>query len=189
MAGAVFTDFGFSIGEIIEARKLRPRDLPSHLARMQFVEMQIAGRAGKIAMHCHDLRAMGSSGSACVTLEDDQLDALKLLRTRLTSGKPRRLVAQPSSKPWLLFTDGTLEYNHDLPEATIGAILLSPSGQTWYFGCRVSDEVMNLWRADGKEHVIGLVELCRCIIGTMKALSFCARRRNEAHKVVHVIGK
>ena len=84
------------MSEIIEARKLRPRDLPSHLGRMQFAEMQIAGRAGKMAMH--DLRAMGSAGAAHVTLEDDQLDALKLLRARLTSGKPRRLIAQLPSK-------------------------------------------------------------------------------------------
>jgi hypothetical protein len=156
------TDLEAAMSEILEARKLRPKDLPSHLGRMQFAEMQIAGRAGKIAMH--DLRTMGSSGAAYVTLEDDQLDALKLLRTRLTSGKPRSLVAQPPSKPWLLFTDGALEYNNDSPVATIGAILLSPAGQTWYFGCRVPDEVMNLWRSDGKEHVIGLVELYACVV-------------------------
>jgi hypothetical protein len=155
-------DLEAAMSEIIEASKLRPRYLPSHLGRMQFAEMMVAGRAGKIAMH--DLRAMGSAGSACVTLEDDQIDALKLLRMGLTSGKPGRLVAQPSSKPWLLFTDGALEYSHDRQEATTGAVLLAPSGQTWYFGCRVPVEVMNLWIADGKEHVIGLVGLYTCAV-------------------------
>ena len=134
------TDLEAAMSEILEARKLRPKDLPSHLGRMQFAEMQIAGRAGKIAMH--DLRTMGSSGAAYVTLEDDQLDALKLLRTRLTSGKPRSLVAQPPSKPWLLFTDGALEYNNDSPVATIGAILLSPAGHLvfWLQGTGRSHE-------------------------------------------------
>ena len=84
---------------------------------------------------------------------------------RLTSGKPRRFVANPASKPWLLFTDGALEYDdNERPIATIGAVLLAPSGEAWYLGCKVPDDVMNAWKADGKEHVIGLVELYACVV-------------------------
>ena len=68
------------MSEIIEARKLRSRPAVS----------PDLGRWPYTTLERWDL-----PGATYVTLEDD---ALRLLQTRLTSGKPRRLVAQPPSK-------------------------------------------------------------------------------------------
>eukprot|EP00435_Cladocopium_sp_Y103_P010598 s3784_g2.t1 len=95
-----------ALDNILETGRLKPRDLPSHLGRLQFAEMQIAGRAGKLAMH--DLRQMGSTGAAEIDLEPSHVSALKLLRKRIASGKPRRLEARPQTKPWILFTTMTM---------------------------------------------------------------------------------
>ena len=67
-------------------------------------------------------------------------------------------------KPWLLFTDGALEYDEDSQSlATVGAVLISPAGDAQCFGVEVPREIVKLWKVDGREHVIGLVELYACV--------------------------
>ena len=156
-------DIEATLNEILETKKLRPKDLPSHLGRLQFADMQVAGRAGKLAM-C-DLRTLGTSGNLAVDLNDSQLCALKLLRRRVISGKPKKLTARPQAMPWILFTDGALEYDDcGGAEASIGAVLINPGGGIWYFGCKVPDDTLASWKTDGREHVIGLVELYACVV-------------------------
>ena len=152
-----------ALDKIVSEGRLRPRDLQSHLGRLQFAEMQIAGRAGRLAMA--DLRQMGSTEGSLVDLNDSQINALSILKARITSGKPKRLIARPSEKPWLLFTDGALEYDEDSQSlATVGAVLISPAGVAHCFGVEVPHEVVKLWKVDGREHVIGLVELYACVV-------------------------
>lgn len=96
-------------------------------------------------------------------LEDDRLDALKCLWMKLTSGKPGRLVAQP------LPNHGHFS-QMELSNAT--TICRKPQWGGQYSsplrnkpGTLVAEPraVMNLWRADSKEHVSGLVELYECM--------------------------
>ena len=73
-------------------------------------------------------------------------------------------VARPSEKPWIIFTDGALEYELDgTAIATVGGILLSPKGETFCFGSRVPCDLLDRWQTDGREYVIGLVELYACV--------------------------
>ena len=44
------SDIEATLNEILDAKKVRPKELPSHLGRLQFADMQVAGRAGKLAM-------------------------------------------------------------------------------------------------------------------------------------------
>ena len=81
------------LDNIICEGKVKLRDLPSHLGRLQFADMQIAGRSGKLAMH--DLRHLGSTETSYVRLNGSQVSALKLLCLRATSGEPRKLTARP----------------------------------------------------------------------------------------------
>lgn len=69
------------------------------------------------------------------------------------------------SKPYLLYTDGALEYGNDKAIPTIGAVLVEPCGRARAFGCTVPESVMADWQVDGKIHVIGLVELYACVVG------------------------
>eukprot|EP00435_Cladocopium_sp_Y103_P038982 s2786_g10.t1 len=140
-----------ALDNILETGRLKPRDLPSHLGRLQFADMQIAGRAGKLAMH--DLRQMGSTGAAEIDLEPSHVSALKLLRKRIASGKPRRLEARPQTKPWILFTDGALEYTDDgKTSASIG----------------VPEATLKVWQVEGRQHVIGIIELYACVVALVE---------------------
>ena len=58
-----------------------------------------------------DLRTLGVEGKIAVDLDDSHLSAIKLLKERMTSGKPRKLTAKPQSKPWIPFTDGMVPWN------------------------------------------------------------------------------
>ena len=150
------------LDRIVLEGKVKPRELPSHLGRLQYADMQIAGRSGRLAMH--DLRKLGTTENSFVMLGDSQVSALKLLRHRVTSGEPKKLTARPNAKPFLIFTDGALEYETDCgPTATIGGILITPEGKTHCFGSKVPEEMMRRWQTDGREHVIGLVELYACV--------------------------
>ena len=71
--------------KIISEGRVRPRNLQSHLGRLQSAEMQIAGRAGRLAMA--DLRQMGASDGSMVNLDESQISALKILKSRVTWGK------------------------------------------------------------------------------------------------------
>ena len=152
------SDIGKALDTMIQEKRLRPKDLPSHLGRLQYAEMQITGRAGRMAMA--DLRKLGTADNSYHDLDSTAINALVLLKARLTAGKPKTLTVKPVTKPWLLFTDGALEYNgKGEGEATIGAVRIPPDGGVQYFGCGVPQGTMDLWKVDGKEHVIGLVEL------------------------------
>ena len=74
------------------------------------------------------------------------------------------MTTRPSQKPWLLFTDGALEYDADQhSSATIGAVLISPGGEAHCFGCAVPSDTVKMWQVAGREHVMGLVELYACV--------------------------
>eukprot|EP00435_Cladocopium_sp_Y103_P012683 s1999_g3.t1 len=100
-----------ALDEIIASKKLRPRDLPSHRARLQYADMQIAGCAGKLATHY--LRQIGTTGigRSLVDLDSSQVCVLTLLKRRVASGKPKKLTVRLLAKPWIFFTAGALEYD------------------------------------------------------------------------------
>ena len=50
-------EIGNALDAILDSGKIRPKELSSQLGRLQFADLQIAGRAGKLAMH--DLRVQG----------------------------------------------------------------------------------------------------------------------------------
>lgn len=130
-------DIKMMLDKIVLEGKVKPRELPSQL---------------------------GCTENSLVMLGGSQVSALKLLRRRVASGEPRSLTARPSAKPFIIFTDGALEYDTGQgPIATIGGILLTPEGETRCFGSKVPEEMLNRWQTDGKEHVIGLVELYACV--------------------------
>ena len=88
---------------------------------------------------------------------------------RFTAGRPCELVASMPCKPHLLFSDGALEYDeHDNPRATIGCVLMQRDGIILCSGCVVPDQLLGMWQAGGRTHVIGLVELYVVGLSTWK---------------------
>ena len=152
---------------ILEQRKLRPSDLPSQLGRLQYADMQIAGRSGRLATH--DLRGKGTSNNPLVDVDESESEALGFLRDRLQHGKPRTLTAGIAKQPILIYTDGALEYETaGQSKGTIGGVFIHPDGWVRAFGCKVPDNVMQSWTEGAKVHVIGLVELFAAVVAVCK---------------------
>ena len=129
--------------------KVVVKDLPSTLGRLQCAEGQLWGRTGRLALA--ELRRHEKSGSAEVQLDRRSIDATHMLFQKLKSGKPRTIHITPRSKPFLLFTDGDLEYEPSgKPTAGIGAALLCPDGRQLVSGTKVEDEILKQWQVDGK---------------------------------------
>ena len=80
--------------------------LPSILGRMQFADMQVAGKMGKLAMA--DIRELGTVQKLPVELNESALQALKNLKHRMAHGRPRSLSVSNGQKPVLLSLMGRM---------------------------------------------------------------------------------
>ena len=154
------------LSNIINEGGLVPARLPSILGRMQFADMQLSGRLGKLAMA--DVREMGTESKVFVSLSDEVKAALAALRMRVQEGRPRVLRIQPTQKPFVLFTDGAFEPTRTVTTgsmglATIGGVLFTPCGENRVFGCNVDSSLLDNW-LDEFKHPIGLIELYAIVI-------------------------
>ena len=150
-----------ALDEITSNGYVTPIQMPSILGKLQYADSHVWGRSGRLALA--DLRDMGHTSPEKVLLNVTQVDAFKVLKSRLCSGKPRTFLADDVQKPALIFTDGALEYDGERAVATIGAVLILPDGRTEVFGAEVLTQVVDSWQSEGKTHVIGLVELYACV--------------------------
>ena len=143
---------------ILKQKKVIIKELPTTLGKLQFAEGQLWGRSGRLALS--ELRRHEKSGDKVAVMDNRSLDAATLLFEKLRNGKPRTIGISPKTKPFLLFTDGSLEYDElDRPIAGIGAVLMCPDNTNFVFGTKVTSDTLKLWQVDGKTHVVGLVEL------------------------------
>lgn len=136
---------------------LKPSEMPSKLGKLQFAEAQIWGRGGRLALA--DLRELSASSRNNVSLDNRTVRAVGIFKDKLSCGDPRTLNVSQKTKLFLIFTDGSLEYNDKLPPGRIGAVCIRPDGATMVFGADVPSDVLEKFKSDGKEHVIGLIEL------------------------------
>lgn len=137
-----------------------PVQLPPLLGRMQFADLQIAGRCEKLAMA--DLRSHGTTSRVPVKISDSEKLALEMLDERLTSGIPRILNANAMQKPFVIFTDGALEYGGAECKdamATIGIVAINPKGNVYAMGSKVPQIVVEKLQGEDKTHIIGLIEM------------------------------
>ena len=96
-----------NLEEIIRVQSVEPKKLPSMFGRALFVESQISGRQGKLALA--DLRELERSKKLRVRVDDLQLAAFNNLLERYRNPSPRVLFVEHEVKPVLLFTDGACE--------------------------------------------------------------------------------
>ena len=82
------------LDHVTASQTVVPCELPSFLGKLQCVDAQVWGRAGRMALR--DLRAHNHYSRVPVSLDPSGLEALKLLRDRLLSGKPSRQVGKRS---------------------------------------------------------------------------------------------
>ena len=129
-----------ALNVILRDAQLIPADLPALMGRLQFADMQLSGRGGKLAMA--DIREIGHESKQPHKLDNDIIESLELLKRRFSQGEPKSFVAEISLHPIVVFTDGALETSDDgTLSATSGAVAIFPNGGVSVFGSRVESSV------------------------------------------------
>ena len=148
-----------AVKDIIAAKTVVVRDLPSLFGRALFVESQFMGREGRLALA--DLRIMERSKSQTVKLSCAQLEALRNLLLRYQKAAPRSLKVESTSLPLVVFTDGACEPDGEGIACMVGGVLFDPSGggHVEAFGAHVNPLVVKTWMEAGKKHPVALTEL------------------------------
>lgn len=95
--------------EILNTGKVEVKSLPSTIGKLQLAEGQLWCRAGRLALA--ELRSHEKAGTREACLDSRSLKAARLLLEKLRDGKPRAIQISERSRPFILFTDGSLEYD------------------------------------------------------------------------------
>ena len=171
-AGSIFVgnkssrvqDLRDSVDKLLVSRVVQPRALPSLFGRALFVESNLLGRAGKLALS--DLRHLEKYRRREVELDDVHVAALEVLRERYDKGVPRAIPTVFDQRPVLVFTDGACETVDGRLLATVGGIIFDPASKLLpsAFGCIVPDKVVRAWMNEGKEHPVPQTELYAVVL-------------------------
>ena len=147
-----------NLQSLLDAGKVDPRKLPPLFGRALFVECQISGRLGKLALS--ELWELERCKKSVVDFSDVQIRALKVLLDRYRDSVPRVLKLEGQKPPVLLFTDGACEEASGELVATVGGVLFHPEEPLpRAFGCEVSEKVLESWMDADKVHPVSLTEL------------------------------
>ena len=136
--------------------------LPAILGRVQYAEMRIAGRHGKLAMA--DIRdwEKHDNSKKTIPLDSTSREAFEILLARIDAGRPKQILADEPQRPVLVFTDGAVETGADgQVEATVGGVMLV-DGRVQAFGFHVDESVLP-WLQE-LVHPVGLTELYGIVV-------------------------
>ena len=149
--------------QLVEVREKRVMEkvlAQSLRGKLQYMEQQVFGKAGRAALRVFDRRLGGNRA-----VDDDELIHIEWLIKWLGDSRPRRLSPAVRGKPVLLFTDGACEYVRAERVVTCGALLFDPADDTTHiFGCRINETLCNEWAADGRQQLVTEAELLPCLL-------------------------
>ena len=121
--------------------------------RLAFCDAFIFGRLGKIALQ--DITKHAYANPFAEQLNPSTLDSMRLLRSRIADGKPRRLTCELLETLYL-FTDASFDSDH---HAGLGAVLIDGTGRVIaWFGLTLDHTQLALFLADGQQTIIGELE-------------------------------
>ena len=156
-------DLVAELQKILQKGTLEADQLPAILGRVQYAELQIAGRHGKLAMadirewerHEHQRRD--------IQLDETSMAAFEILLSRVNSGQPKRISTDEPQRPILVFTDGAVETgSNGQVEATVGGVIFADE-TVHAFGSHVEDTVLQRWLEE-LIHPVGLTELYGIVV-------------------------
>ncbi|CAE7426050.1 unnamed protein product [Symbiodinium sp. CCMP2456] len=149
-----------TLDEILQERRLRPKDAEVLRGRMHWYTSYLFGRAPCEAMHQISLRAQGHD--ACVSLTKELEEALVTMRFFLSDPKPLE-IRQTTGREMFVFTDGSYEPNGDV-KAGIGGVLYDDTGTPLaFFSSDVSASDLSILE-DQSDHPIYEVELYAAVV-------------------------
>ena len=132
---------------------LQKRDALALRGRLAFCDAFVFGRLGKIALQ--DITKHAYNNPFQEQLAPTTLNSMKLLRSRIAEGKPRRLTCE-LLETLFLFTDASFEENG---QAGLGAVLVNGKGKVVaWFGMFLSQEQLALFLSAGQQTIIGELE-------------------------------
>ena len=148
-----------AIDAVLAKGVLRASEVASLFGRIQFMEGQLLGRLGRLALM--ELRSL-CSASGELRLGKFERAAFCNLRDRMMSGPARAVPTSPPEGCVCVYTDGACEFQSGRPLCTIGGILYHRVDGKWntrFFACEMPPELVQSWSDAGKRHLIGPVEL------------------------------
>lgn len=165
-------DLTGELQKILQDGYLETDNLPSILGRVQYAELRIAGRNGKLALA--DIRDWERHGAPKKSISlDCAIDAFKILLARLNS---RQFFTDEPEKPVPVFTDGAVETNdRGEVEATVGGVIFVKD-KVHGFGAHVDDEVLREGLSESS-HPVGLAELYGVVVAVKVWQQFLWGRR------------
>jgi hypothetical protein len=134
--------------------------------RVLFADQQCFGRIGALATRSLGKRANGPTGFT--KLDEDARRSYKWIKKCMDTNVPRSIAFGAAARPVLIFVDGACEPSDtrlavtpngvdSLGCVTCGAVLIDGDVREG-FGLDVPKDVVKLWKAGGKEQVIGQAE-------------------------------
>ena len=150
-----------NVDEVLKSGSVKSVDVSRLFGRLQFLEHQLSGRIGKLALA--ELRQLEESKGSVWQIDEDARQELELLKYRLCSHPPRRLKFSDPEAPVYVFTAGACEPAGDGSyTASVGGVLICDKARQ-YFGGKLDDNLVESW-LKGKKHIIGLVELYAVVL-------------------------
>ena len=154
-------------------------DLPSVLGRVQYAELRIAGRNGKLALADTKDWEGHESPKTNILLDGVTKDAIEILLARLCSGHPKKFLADEPEKPILVFADGDGAVETNGPgeiEATEGGVIFVDC-RVHAFGAHVDAGILQEWLCESA-HLVGLTELYGVVIA-VKVWKHCQKTQGH----------
>ena len=141
------------LDEVMARGTLQKRDALTLRGRLAFCDAFVFGRLGKIALQ--DITKHAYNNPFREQLAPTTLDSMKLLRSRIAAGKPRRLTCE-LLETLFLFTDASFEANG---QTGLGAVLVNSTGKVLaWFGMCLNQEQLALFLNTGQQTIIGELE-------------------------------
>ena len=152
-----------ALTKIVSERTVSTASLPSVFGRLQFMESQLLGSSGRLAIA--EIRRLERSSCKMVSLDDEDVQIFALLKCRIES-PPRTILTSVQEKPLIVFTDGACETEDDVFVGSVWAVIFDPRNvaDVKAFGVHVPEVLLNEWKSAGKRHLIGPVEMYAVIL-------------------------
>ena len=150
------------LDDVMAKGTLQKREALVLRGRLAFCDAFIFGRLGKIALQ--DITKHAYANPFGEQLTPSTLDSMRLLRSRIAEGKPRRLTCELLDTLYL-FTDASFDADQ---HAGLGAVLVDGAGKiSAWFGLSLDHAQLAPFLADGQQTIIGELETLAVALALM----------------------